>query len=101
MANYGPRKYVIGPPQVELHFSVRSLKFSRRWRFKVEFPVSEVLAGLIFRVELRWRQDGPLKRWYPTTRLHSATTQKTWSLIIPQLILYFCWRETLHIFFIF
>jgi hypothetical protein len=30
----------------------------------------------------RWRQRGPLKRWYPTTTLHSATTQKmeaTWT----------------------
>jgi hypothetical protein len=28
----------------------------------------------------RWRQHGPLKRWYPTTRLHSVTIQKaqTW-----------------------
>jgi hypothetical protein len=24
----------------------------------------------------RWRQHGPLKRWYPTTTLHSVTTQK-------------------------
>jgi hypothetical protein len=25
----------------------------------------------------RWRQLGPPKRWYPTTTLHSVTTQKT------------------------
>jgi len=25
----------------------------------------------------RWRQQGPLKWWYPTTTLHSVTTQKT------------------------
>jgi hypothetical protein len=25
----------------------------------------------------RWRQLGPLKRWYPTTTLHGVTTQKT------------------------
>jgi len=25
----------------------------------------------------RWRQHGPLKRRYPTTTLHSVTTQKT------------------------
>jgi hypothetical protein len=25
----------------------------------------------------RWRQHGPLKRWYPTTELHGITTQKT------------------------
>jgi hypothetical protein len=25
----------------------------------------------------RWRQHGPLKRWYPTTTLHDVTTQKT------------------------
>jgi hypothetical protein len=24
-----------------------------------------------------WRQQGPLKRWYNSTRLHGATTQKT------------------------
>jgi hypothetical protein len=24
----------------------------------------------------RWRQHGPLKRWYPTTILHGVTTQK-------------------------
>jgi len=24
----------------------------------------------------RWRQHGPLKRCYPTTRIHSVTTQK-------------------------
>jgi myosin-crossreactive antigen len=24
----------------------------------------------------RWRQHGPLKRWYPTTTLHGVTTQK-------------------------
>jgi hypothetical protein len=24
----------------------------------------------------RWRQHGPLKRWYPTTSLHGVTTQK-------------------------
>jgi hypothetical protein len=31
----------------------------------------------------RWRQHGPLKHWYPTTTLHSNTTQKTstWILI--------------------
>jgi len=27
----------------------------------------------------RWRWHGPLKHWYPTTTLHSITTQKmTW-----------------------
>jgi len=28
----------------------------------------------------RWRQHGPLKRWYPTTTLHGMTSQKisTW-----------------------
>jgi len=25
----------------------------------------------------RWRQHGPLSRWYPTTALHGVTTQKT------------------------
>jgi hypothetical protein len=25
----------------------------------------------------RWRQHGPLKRWYPTTTQHGVTTQKT------------------------
>jgi hypothetical protein len=25
----------------------------------------------------RWRQQGPLSRWYPTTALHGVTTQKT------------------------
>jgi hypothetical protein len=25
---------------------------------------------------IRWRQHGPLKRWYPTTSLHGITTQK-------------------------
>jgi hypothetical protein len=25
----------------------------------------------------RWRQHGPLKRWYPTTTLHCVTTQET------------------------
>jgi hypothetical protein len=25
----------------------------------------------------KWRQHGPLKRWYPTTKLHRVTTQKT------------------------
>jgi hypothetical protein len=24
----------------------------------------------------RWRQHGPLKRWYPTTTIHCVTTQK-------------------------
>jgi len=27
--------------------------------------------------DCRWRQLGPLKRWYPTTTLHSVTVQKT------------------------
>jgi hypothetical protein len=29
----------------------------------------------------RWRQHGSLKCWYPTTKLHSATSQKTSSWI--------------------
>jgi hypothetical protein len=28
-------------------------------------------------VKWRWRQHGPLKRWYPSTTLNSITTQKT------------------------
>jgi len=29
----------------------------------------------------KWRQHGPLKRWYPTTTSHGVTTHKlsTWS----------------------
>jgi hypothetical protein len=30
----------------------------------------------------RWRQHGPLKCWYPTTTLHSVTTQKIETLNI-------------------
>jgi len=32
--------------------------------------------------EVTLRQHGPLKHWYPTTALHSITTQKTstWTL---------------------
>jgi len=32
----------------------------------------------------RWRQHEPLKHWYPSTTLHSITTQKnsTWLLLI-------------------
>jgi hypothetical protein len=29
-----------------------------------------------------WRQNGPLKRWYPTTTLYDVTTQKTYTLIL-------------------
>jgi len=29
----------------------------------------------------RWRQQGPPKRWYPTTTLHGITTQKTMTWI--------------------
>jgi hypothetical protein len=29
----------------------------------------------------RWRQQGPPKRWYPTTSLHSITVEKTMTLI--------------------
>jgi hypothetical protein len=28
------------------------------------------------RVKWRWRQDGPLKRWYSTTALHGDTAKK-------------------------
>jgi len=30
----------------------------------------------------RWRQQGPLKRWYPTAILHGVTTQKTSTWIV-------------------
>jgi hypothetical protein len=34
-------------------------------------------ASLPRKLSWRWRQLGPPKRWYPTTSLHSDTTQKT------------------------
>jgi len=30
----------------------------------------------------RWKQRGPPKRWYPTTTLQCAITQKTWTWIL-------------------
>jgi len=33
--------------------------------------------GLLGYSAWRWRQQGPLKRRYPTTKLHSVITQKT------------------------
>jgi len=30
----------------------------------------------------RWRQHGPLKRWYTTTSLNGVITQKTTTLIL-------------------
>jgi hypothetical protein len=33
------------------------------------------IAVIIF----RWRQQDPPKSWYPATRLHSVTAQKTWT----------------------
>jgi hypothetical protein len=36
----------------------------------------------------RWRQHGPLKRWYPTTTLHGITIQKTlaWNILTSCLL---------------
>jgi hypothetical protein len=33
-----------------------------------------------------WRQQGPLKRWKTSTRLHGATTQKTAILVFIQFL---------------
>jgi len=35
-----------------------------------------MLCSVVGYQSLRWRQHGPLKHWYPTTTLHSVTTQK-------------------------
>jgi hypothetical protein len=39
--------------------------------------VWEGLPVFIFISSWKWRQHGSLKYWYPTTSLHSVTTQKT------------------------
>jgi len=38
---------------------------------------TSLLLHLQGEVKWRWRQHGPLKRWYPSTTLNSITTQKT------------------------
>jgi hypothetical protein len=56
------------------------LRSSGSWRRVVLWQdtiVSEVHAASIFRVNCRWRQQGALERWYPTTTPHGVTTQKT------------------------
>jgi len=44
------------------------VKYLKRW-----CPVTTYTASQ----PERWKQHGPLKRWYPTTTLHLVTTQKT------------------------
>jgi len=44
--------------------------------FCVVTPCSAVV-GYHCTSHWRWRQYGPLKHWYPTTTLHTITTQKT------------------------
>jgi hypothetical protein len=44
--------------------------------------VSYDLTAVMFQVEVFWvvtpcSVHGPLERWYPATKLHSVTTQKT------------------------
>jgi hypothetical protein len=51
------------------------------------------------RVGWRWRQHGPLKRWYPTTTLHDVTTQKTstWNITVVKISTLFqiiLWHES-------
>jgi hypothetical protein len=59
------------------------LRYSGLWRRIVlwqDTNVSEVRVASIFTSHWRWRQHGPLKRWYPTyptTTLYGFTTQKT------------------------
>jgi hypothetical protein len=59
----------------------------------VGYQRSEVHAASIFRAKWRWRQHGPLKRWYPTATLHWVTTPEDidvklntdWNQIIAQI----------------
>jgi len=46
----------------------------------------------------RWKQHGPLKRWYPTKTWHGITTQKTstWNIAVkaPKLASPLCLRKS-------
>jgi len=67
----------------------RNLRLLWQWRFNLwsglwhhivmwqDTIVSDDHAASMFRANWRWRQHGPLNRWYPTTSLLSITTQQT------------------------
>jgi hypothetical protein len=58
--------------------------------------VSKDLAASIFTSPWRWRQQGPPKRWYPTTSLHGVITQKTATWISIQTPLTSPWTWEQH-----
>jgi len=59
-------------------------KSSQRAKFEGFFLTAVVQVGVSFCCNACiWRQQGPLKHWYPTTLLHGITTLKTMILIIP------------------
>jgi hypothetical protein len=47
------------------------------WVCLVGFEVLTAVSTKMAVLPWWWRQQGPLKRWYISTRLHGATTQKT------------------------
>jgi hypothetical protein len=71
----------------QTHMILRVLRLSRRWWFMsrsfwVVTPYSVAVGYQRFGQPWRWRQPSRLKRWYPTTSLHSVATQKDLDLKI-------------------
>jgi hypothetical protein len=78
---YGELKHALNQfPKYHMKILVKDLnvKAGREDNFKP--TIRNNVRSEVFTVvknQVKWRQHGPLKHWYPTITLHSVTTQKT------------------------
>jgi len=81
---------ILGCDAVQCCGRIPTFQRSMHWNFGIlpkHCTASQSRKPRIESLPWRWRQHGPLKRWYVTTTLHGVTTEKTstWIFTVVQI----------------